>query len=290
LYGVRKLLSLYYDYRISKNQEYLDSLNKERDTTIDKLKAATKYNSTQELIDKYSSKPSTPKQQPGDGKKRVSSGQQGQGPQQQRVFVQPPATANINRGPIPKPATPVQQQSGPSLRQNLPQSPPKVLPPSPGIPPSAEFAPNAFSSSPTYPSAPAFGESRWYDRILDALLGEDETSSKNRFALICSQCRLVNGQAPPGAKSLEDVGIWRCSGCGALNGEESESTKLVKQVTEAVKGEPEATNVKEEPEVGEEFAPSGSDEGSGDSPSPEDDAPARSTRNKSKGRKGKKKT
>jgi endoplasmic reticulum junction formation protein lunapark len=281
---VRKLLTLYYDYRISKNQEYLDSLNKERDTTIDKLKAATKYNSTQELIDKYSSKPASPKQQPGDGKKRVPSGQQGQGPQQQRMFVQPPATANINRGPVPKPGTPVQQPPGPSPKQNLPQLPPQPLPPSPGMPPSAEFAPNAFSSSTTPLSAPAFGESRWYDRILDALLGEDETSSKNRFALICSQCRLVNGQAPPGAKSLEDVGIWRCSGCGAMNGEESEATKLVKHVAQVVKSEP------SEPEVGEEFAPSGSEEASEDSPSPEDEAPARSTRSKSKGRKGKKKT
>jgi len=276
------LLTLYYDYRIAKNQEYLDSLNKERDTTIDKLKAATKYNSTQELIDKYSSKPSSPKQPPGEGKKRLPSGQQGPGQQQQRVFVQPPATANINRGPLPNPGSPVQQQPRPAHPQQNQQQPPALPPPSSPGKPSAEFAHNAFSSAPTNPpAAPAFGESRWYDRILDALLGEDETSSKNRFALICSQCRLVNGQAPPGARSLEDVGIWRCSSCGAMNGKESEATKLVKQVTQAVKNEP---------EVGEEFAPSDSDEASGDSPNPEDEAPALSTRSKSKGRKGKKKT
>jgi hypothetical protein len=277
---VRKLLTLYYDYRVSKNQEYLDSLNKERDITIDKLKAATKYNSTQELIDKYSSKPLAPKQPQGGEKTTPSSGQQGPGPQQQRTFVQPPPTANINRGPLPKPVTP-DQQPGPSPpRQN-----PQPLPASPGTIPSAEFAPNAFSSSPAYSSAPAFGESRWYDRILDALLGEDETSSKNRFALICSQCRLVNGQAPPGANSLEDVGIWRCSGCGAMNGEESEATKLVNQVNQAVKSEP----ARRGPEVGEEFAPSESDQASEGSPSPEDETPAWSTRSKSKGRKGKKK-
>lgn len=82
LYGVRKLLTLYYDYRTSKNQTYLDDLIKERDDTIDKLKAATKYDSTQQLIDKYSSKPSTPQKEPTDGpKKRAASGQHGQGPQ-----------------------------------------------------------------------------------------------------------------------------------------------------------------------------------------------------------------
>jgi hypothetical protein len=30
----------------------------------------------------------------------------------------------------------------------------------------------------------------------------------------------VNGQAPPGARTLEDVGKWRCGGCKAWNGKE----------------------------------------------------------------------
>lgn len=55
---------------------------------------------------------------------------------------------------------------------------------------------------------------------MDALLGEDETQAKNRLALVCSECRLVNGQAPPGARSLEDVGRWRCGECRAWNGKE----------------------------------------------------------------------
>lgn len=65
---------------------------------------------------------------------------------------------------------------------------------------------------------------------MDVLLGEDETSPKNRLALICKNCRLVNGQAPPGVKTLEDVGRWRCSGCGTMNGEESEVKRLVKEM------------------------------------------------------------
>lgn len=59
-------------------------------------------------------------------------------------------------------------------------------------------------------------------------------SPKNRIALICSQCRLVNGQAPPGAKRLEDVGKWRCGGCGTMNGEESEAKKLVASIEREV--------------------------------------------------------
>ena len=84
------------------------------------------------------------------------------------------------------------------------------------------------------PSAPpAYSQgSQWYDRILDVLLGDDETAAKNRFALICSYCKLVNGQAPPGSKSLEDIGKWRCSGCGHMNGVESEAKKVVKEIQE----------------------------------------------------------
>jgi hypothetical protein len=65
---------------------------------------------------------------------------------------------------------------------------------------------------------------------MDLLLGEDETSPKNRLVLICKKCRLVNGQAPPGVKSLEDVGKWRCSDCGTMNGEESEAKTLVAEI------------------------------------------------------------
>ena len=63
--------------------------------------------------------------------------------------------------------------------------------------------------------------------MLDVLLGEDETRPGARLALICSKCRLVNGQAPPGVKHLDDLGKWRCGGCGAMNGEESEVKKIV---------------------------------------------------------------
>ena len=85
------------------------------------------------------------------------------------------------------------------------------------------FAPNAFTNPPPLSQAPfAYQqESRWYDRILDVLLGEDETLAKNRLVLICQNCRLVNGQAPPGVKALEEIGSWRCGGCGARNGVEN---------------------------------------------------------------------
>ena len=99
------------------------------------------------------------------------------------------------------------------------------------------FVPNAFTMPPPI-AQQAYNEGpHWYDRILDVLLGDDEAAAKNRLALICQNCRLVNGQAPPGAKSLEDVGRWRCSSCSVMNGVESESTKVMQQMAEKAKND-----------------------------------------------------
>ena len=111
------------------------------------------------------------------------------------------------------------------------QSPTDISPDSPG------FAPNAFAEMPLQSSTTYQQTPHWYDRILDVLLGEDETAAKNKLVLLCSRCRLVNGQAPPGVRTLEELGRWRCSGCGAWNGVESEGAKLVKEVTATSKAD-----------------------------------------------------
>lgn len=104
------------------------------------------------------------------------------------------------------------------------------------IPATAEFAPNAFSAPTQYAagSDSNFSSGHWYDRMLDLLMGEDETSPKNRVVLICTKCRLVNGQAPPGVKTLSELGKWRCYGCGELNGEDDEAAKVVAEMKERI--------------------------------------------------------
>ncbi len=81
---------------------------------------------------------------------------------------------------------------------------------------------------------------------MDLLLGDDETLPKNRLALICSQCKLVNGQAPPGVRSLEELDKWRCGGCAAWNGEELQVKKIVSEVREEVEAEREGLDDAEE--------------------------------------------
>lgn len=68
---------------------------------------------------------------------------------------------------------------------------------------------------------------------MDLMLGEDEMAPKNRIVLICQNCRLVNGQAPPGTKTLAELGKWKCVACGAINGEMDEGKKIMREVLES---------------------------------------------------------
>jgi hypothetical protein len=226
---VRRISSKVFDYRISRIQRRLDDYHKQREETIEKLKVATKYNSTQQLLEKYGGESPKPSPGPkGDNEKRK--------PVQQpqlvaRTGLPPPPTANIRRPPS-APQTPNNPPSPnpPSppleLAQGGPQTPQQSAfpPPFSPQPPTEQsnFAPNAFPQNGEYIEQP-----HWYDRLLDVLLGEDETQPRNRMVMICSQCRLVNGQAPPGIKTPEELGRWRCGSCGAWNGVESEATKIL---------------------------------------------------------------
>ncbi|KAK0753659.1 hypothetical protein B0T18DRAFT_337442 [Schizothecium vesticola] len=240
IYLVRTISTALFDYRINALNARLKVLQVERSKTIQKLKDATKYDSTLQLLEKYGDSENKPKrgkkkageEEDTDGeKKRVSAPKQGSA--SGRTGLPPPPTANIQRHPPSGPGTPQPQQ-----RVQSPFGTPAQPPPRSDINASAEFAPNAFDGRAPAPApqihhAPAsmaVPEHHWYDRILDTLLGEDETAAKNRIVMICGNCRLVNGQAPPGTKSLSDLGTWKCMACGASNGELDEGKRIVQEV------------------------------------------------------------
>ncbi|KAI5270690.1 hypothetical protein E4T47_05981 [Aureobasidium subglaciale] len=226
IYSVRTALDAYFNYRLSSSQTYLNDLNKQRDDAITKLKDATKYNSTQQLLDKYGG--GTPTKSPQQNMKQQDTPTKNK-PQSapvKRTGLPPPPTANIPGRQLPpsfQPMTPPQQgaqfQPAPTQSQQR-QSETQ-----------AEFAPNAFTApTPRNQNPYASSGPRWYDRILDVVLGDDETLPKNRIVLLCAKCRLVNGQAPPGTRSLEDLGAWRCKECHALNGQESEAKAMIREI------------------------------------------------------------
>ena len=220
VYFIRFSLTNYYEYRISNIQSKLHELQRQRDRAIEKLKAATKYNDTQDLLKKYGGAPAS-QTKPAGPSERKTNPKRGDVPRSERTVFVPPPTANIpGRDGLATPINTPQRlatQGRSSFGQDAyPAS--RTTPPIRGpVSPqriSAELAPSAFSAAPQYSQANK--RSQWYDRIMDALLGEDETLPTARLALICNKCRLVNGQAPPGVKRLEDVGKWRCGGCGAM--------------------------------------------------------------------------
>ena len=235
IYIIRTSITAFYQYRIDKVTARLDSQQTERTKTIEKLKAATKYNSTQQLLEKYGGAPPSASSPPSNRKPKgpgaSPSTPYSTGKLPQRTTMGPPATANIP-GRI---LTPQQQPSTPQAQKIDPLAPLAQLSMAPRTPQpeTAEFAPNAFSGALQYSQGESLAaEGHWYDRVLDLLLGEDETLPKNRIALICQHCRLVNGQAPPGLNRLQDIGKWRCGGCGGWNGEIDEGKKLVQEMTE----------------------------------------------------------
>jgi hypothetical protein len=247
IYTVRRAIQTGFDWRISQQQAYIEALQKQRDAKIADLKKATRYDSTQELLQKYggAGKPASSKsnQQPHPQTQQGTKRKIAPTHEPQRTGLPPPPTANIPGRTIGSaPSTPLRQSvdttspisakaRSPLLASALIDSPATATPDEPG------FAPNAFPNPPQQ-ARPAYEQpSKWYDRILDVLLGEDETLAKNRMVLICAKCRLVNGQAPPGVKSLEEVGRWRCGGCGAWNGVESEAANLMQEMRQKAQNE-----------------------------------------------------
>ena len=236
--SVRNIITWGYNFRIDSLSNRLKECQAERQKTIKKLKDATRYDSTMELIEKYGGVEGRPRiQEPEEeDQEQERPGSRHQPPRQPsrpstsngRTNIAPPPTANIQRRPV----TPVSPGQGISLE------------------PTAEFAPNADGPDTLSPllqpqripthhqRQPSLQQHHWYDRIFDVLLGEDETAPKNRIVLICQNCRLVNGQAPPGTKSLSELGMWRCVGCSTRNGQkEDEGQRMVREVLDAKKKE-----------------------------------------------------
>lgn len=58
-------------------------------------------------------------------------------------------------------------------------------------------------------------------KILNVLLGKDETSASNRYALICVNCFTNNGLAPP--RMLPNKVKFKCVSCGTMNNSQQDS-------------------------------------------------------------------
>lgn len=94
----------------------------------------------------------------------------------------------------------------------------------------AEFLPPAVHDSQARPETPfplptAPSHPTWMDRIMDIVLGENEQSPNNRYALICGRCHHHNGLATYG--QVPEQVVYVCPFCGFLNGNKPDSSSSV---------------------------------------------------------------
>ncbi|KAF8888145.1 hypothetical protein CPB84DRAFT_1786333 [Gymnopilus junonius] len=105
--------------------------------------------------------------------------------------------------------------------QALPSTPGRMAPPAngnaqPQTPaPSAALQAHLSPGTPAYPIAPP--RRQWYDKLADALLGEDDpsiASPGSRYALICEKCFNHNGLVK---ESMWEETQYVCPKCGHFN-------------------------------------------------------------------------
>ncbi|KAJ8121411.1 hypothetical protein ONZ43_g2128 [Nemania bipapillata] len=256
IYVIRAAANAYYTFRLDTLERRLKDRQADRSAAIQKLKDATKYDSTLELLEKYGG--ATEKRNKARHQKDASEGTSAQDHDGSRKKHRQSIDSSHLTGRTHLPLPPTANIQRPSTASGVPSNRPGQLsgsrldpiPSSPPPQPIEEFAPNAGPLPPTYNQyEPNTGPPRWYDRILDLMMGEDETAPKNRIVLICNKCRLVNGQAPPGVRNVAELGAWKCMGCGATNGEIDEGKKIIQEVLSSKKAPREESRSTDERET-----------------------------------------
>lgn len=158
------------------SERQLVTLRKQQRETIEEIKKKTNYYSTRTLIERYDEGPGADT------------------PLRRRIPMQGlPGTpsATPQRAPTPQPPKVVTPQTPAQVSSNLQQHLSRMCCSSCNESHSTEREPCA--ASPQRPIPPP--RKQWYDKLADAILGDDDTSNAaaSRYALICQRCFAHNG-------------------------------------------------------------------------------------------------
>lgn len=198
---VRRLVQIYYKRKGDAEERTLRSLRKTQREKLDEFKKKTNFNETRSLLEKYDdSQPSTP----------VSSvsafNRRGPGPVPGGGSVMSPTPARN-----PGPSVIQQQQQQPKQRG----IPPPIMTNGAGAP--GTPLPAHLMGAPT-PQPYTPGPKKWYDKVADAILGDDDDpragAAASRYALICEQCFKHNGLVK---ESMWEDTQYVCPKCGHFN-------------------------------------------------------------------------
>ncbi|KAI0338070.1 hypothetical protein BDW22DRAFT_1363449 [Trametopsis cervina] len=188
---IRRIVQIWYTRIGDKEEKHLVTLRKQQREKIEEIKKNTNYYSTRTLIERYDE---------GIPVSGVDS------PLRRRA----PPNAN---GPS-TPQKPQPQQSQP----HQPQAPIQLMTPQTPVNAKGQLPPGLqqqLSPSPQRPMPPP--RKQWYDRLADAILGDEDTvpgSVASRYALICQKCFTHNGLVK---ESLWDTTQYVCRSCGHFN-------------------------------------------------------------------------
>ncbi|KAI9301083.1 hypothetical protein BJ944DRAFT_252602 [Cunninghamella echinulata] len=202
IYYMRKALTWFYARKQTSEENNLTELRSQQKQKVEELKKKTSYYTTQSLLERYD--------QEALAKKKQLQQQQQQAQFNQRKPVSMPAPGTRLIPPPntqqPPPSHPQLGNRGMPLQPPLPQqqpSPSSVLPPN-GM---MNIQHQMVSQTPMTRASP-----QWYDKIIDALIGEDGPETK--YALICHHCYAHNGLILP---TEVDTIQYTCPVCKKFN-------------------------------------------------------------------------
>ncbi|KIK95952.1 hypothetical protein PAXRUDRAFT_826514 [Paxillus rubicundulus Ve08.2h10] len=173
----RRMMQIWYSWKGGREEKTLMEVLKKQRAKVEEIKKKTNYYSTRNLIEKY------------DEQLPLSSAST---PLRKRD-VPTPSAPQTPRAPPP----PLQQQQQLQTPNGQTKGPPLQL-------------------SPTPQPIQAIRK-QWYDKLADAILGDDGQSASvaaSRYALICQKCFAHNGLVK---ESLWDDTQYLCPKCGFFN-------------------------------------------------------------------------
>lgn len=250
IYLIRKAIIFWFQRAISSTQEYLKVLQAEQKEKIEELKQSTNFYSTKALLERFDSSFTSESQ--ATNTNQLKNRKQGQ---QSSKSATKPSLNSITAGANSQQQQPSDGKKGHAKRNsivsddfqfspNLPslqQSQNKSIVGPDGAPQMSPMS-NTFHNLNPQPMGPNINanpgqfpvlepvhntnyQPKWYDRILDVIVGEDEYSPKARYALICENCRNHNGLAQPG--ELPEYVVYICPHCGFRNGHEKHKKRHI---------------------------------------------------------------
>lgn len=149
----------FYDTKQKKEEANLLKLRKEQKGKLEELKKKTSYYSTQSLLERYDEVLAKKKEEAAKQEKLQNE------LRQRKPVSMPMRPNNGMQRPFPPLAQQQHQQQQQTLQQQQQQQQPILPPPR--------------------------SEPQWYDKIIDALVGD--AGPETKFALICSHCFSHNG-------------------------------------------------------------------------------------------------